>query len=704
MQSTVAISANFLDAYARLPRKVQQKASALISKMRADLDSPGINYERINCADEKLYSVRVDDTYRGIVARQQENNTCLLLWVDHHDKAYAWAKRKKCTVNAVTGAIQVYETIEEPAAEVLRDATPKLFDGVSDRQLIALGLPEDVIPLVRTVTNISEFEQALEKLPFDCVEGLSWIANGFPYEEVIELLSSEVELNQKGNEQGFAKALSNPVTCKSFVIIEGEDELQKILAAPLEKWRVFLHPSQRKIVNKDFNGSARVLGSAGTGKTVVAMHRAKHLAQYCNEGERILFTTFSSNLAADIQGNLKKICNSKELRNIDVINLDAWVASFLHKSGLSHAIEYNQNILNEIWEKAIVDVGCNLPFEPSFYADEWSQVILAQESIDLASYVHAKRTGRGVRLVRRERIAVWDVVEAYRQLCKERGIRDVDAGIYEAAQLLHQDKGEGQYRYILVDEGQDFSTVAYRLVRALAGSEKPNDIFIVGDSRQRIYRKAAVLSRCGINIRGRASVLRINYRTTQENHSRAMAVLEGLSFDDLDGNEEIDNVVQSLMRGPKPLIQPCKDANAEIKFIVEHIEALIASGVSDKDICVTMRTNDTLKTYADAFMKKGLRVYKLKPRKIDDRGIDGVRFATMHRIKGLEFDYVFAADVSQGTMPARFLAQRANEEGNLDQVIKTERSLLYVSMTRAKKQVFVTSAGKMSEIVDADVE
>lgn len=698
MESTVAISSDFLEAYSRLPRKIQQKTTALIAKMRANLDANGINYEKINSCDGKLRSVRVDDEYRGIVARQKGTGVCLLLWVDHHDEAYEWASRKKCVVNATTGAIQVYEVVERADLVVAKPEAPSLFADLSDRELKALGVPGECIDLVRSVEDLSSFERACSKLPAECVEGLSWIVNGFPFDEVVDLIASGVD-EKPADEDDLSGALGNPGTCRTFVVVEGETELRELLNAPLEKWRTFLHPSQRKLVGRSFNGPARVLGSAGTGKTVVAMHRARHLAGKCSGDERVLFTTFSSNLAADIQANLKKICSNTEFRNIDVQNLDAWVASFLKRCGFTYSIEYDDGKLRGIWEDAIAEAGGDLPFEPSFYADEWGQVALAQEELSLASYAHANRAGRGVRLGRKERMAVWKVMEAYQRISKDRGVRDVDFAMYEAAVVLRQKGNERRYRYVLVDEGQDFSSVAYRLVRALAGDEKPDDIFIVGDARQRIYGRTAVLSRCGINIRGRASVLRINYRTTQETHHRATAVLEGIPFDDFDGLEEVDNLAQSLFHGVEPAIEPCRDGNAEVKHIVSKIKDLIAAGVSDKDICVAMRTNSSLDSYATAFADAGLRVYKLKARKADDRGIDGVRFATMHRVKGLEFDYVFVADVTEGAMPARFAIKRARSEGNLEQLMRAERSLLYVAMTRAKKQVFVTSAGEMAEIV-----
>ena len=326
----VAISSDFLTAFAALPRQIQGKVTEFINKFRNNPQAPGINYEKINGGkDKKIWSVRIDDTYRGITVRQPETGVYLLLWVDHHDEAYAWARNKKCEINPKTGAIQVYDIVTTPVvAPAAQDFV--LFAEVTDEALIELGVPEDQIPLVRSIGDAKEF---YEKNSFseDTYEALSWIVEGIPVNEVIDLFKEE-----KGSQKpagNLADALDSPLSQKSFVIVEGEDELRRIMAEPLEKWRVFLHPTQRKIVNKNYSGPARVLGGAGTGKTVVAMHRAKHLAAGLKDKERILFTTFTANLASDIKDNLRKICTLEEFRKIDVINLDAWVPQFQRGHG-----------------------------------------------------------------------------------------------------------------------------------------------------------------------------------------------------------------------------------------------------------------------------------------------------------------------------------------------------------------------------------
>ena len=338
----VAISSDFLTAFARLPRSIQGKVTEFVNKFRNDPNSPGINYEKLaNSADNKIYSVRIDDTYRGIVVRQKETGVYLLLWVDHHDEAYQWAARKRCDVNPKTGAIQVYD-VQTVVEERIVKAEKPIFTCATKEQLLKLGVPEVQIEYVKSFTNKEEFHQAEGTIPADVYEYLSWIAEGFPVEEVLELFEDEQTVEEQTND--LSKALDMPATLKSFVVVDGEDELRRIMAEPLEKWRVFLHPTQRRIVRKKYSGSARVLGGAGTGKTVVAMHRAKYLASQLGSQQRILFTTFTANLAADIRENLRKICTLEELRKIEVIHLDAWVNQFLKESGFSAEIGYDEVI------------------------------------------------------------------------------------------------------------------------------------------------------------------------------------------------------------------------------------------------------------------------------------------------------------------------------------------------------------------------
>lgn len=691
----VAISSDFLTAFARLPRQVQSKVTEFVNKFRNDPMSPGIHYEKLNSGiDKKIFSVRIDDTYRGIVVRQQETGVYLLLWVDHHDEAYQWAANKRCEVNPQTGAIQVFD-VQTVVEQVSAPEKVALFALATDDDLLQLGVPDAQLDFVRSFIYKEDFYKAESAMPQDAYEHLSWLAEGFPVAEVLELLAEEQSTSASGED--LAVALDVPATLKSFVVVDGEDELRRIMAEPLEKWRVFLHPTQRKIVRKAYSGAARVLGGAGTGKTVVAMHRAKHLASKCEGQQRILMTTFTANLAADIRENLRKICTLEELRRIEVIHLDAWVNQFLRESSFSAQIGYDDAI-DPIWEKAILLANNDLPFEVSFYKEEWNRIVIAQEALTLDKYVKATRNGRGTRLDRKKRIQVWKVFENYQNLMKEYQIRDINTAMYESTKLLQAAGSKPRYASIIIDEGQDFSDNAYRLIRALAGEEHPNDIFIVGDSHQRIYRNHPTLSKCGINVRGRSSILKINYRTTEEIRKHAFALLNGISFDDLDDGADIGGKCQSLTHGEKPIIENFSNANDEFDFILGEVKKLKNSGVALTDICVVARTKKLVDDYIALFTRAGIRSYAIKRNKADDRSYDGLRVATMHRVKGLEFKYVFIAAVNNRIIPLPSAINKTDPVSEAES-ITSEKCLLYVAMTRAQKGVYITSYGKKSDFL-----
>lgn len=421
------------------------------------------------------------------------------------------------------------------------------------------------------------------------------------------------------------------------------------------------------------------------------------LASKLDSSEKILFTTFTANLASDIKENLKKICTLEELRKIEVIHLDAWIGSYLREHGYTATICYDSDV-EKMWEHAVSESLTDLELPIKFFEEEWNRVITSQEAFTLVDYIKATRNGRGTRLDRKKRIAVWEVIESYQKLMKERGIRDINMAMYECKTLLQNSKGNTTNKHIIVDEGQDLSDNAYRLLRVLAGDEHENDIFIVGDSHQRIYNNRAVLSRCGINIRGRSNVLKINYRTTEEIRKYAFALLKGIQFDDLDDSYEIDNTCQSLTHGIAPTIEYFKNADEELVYLVNEINKLIDSGVPMNNICVVARTRKIVEDYIAYFTANGIRSYEIKQNKLDDRNYDGIRVATMHRVKGLEFQYIFAVAINNRIMPLVTAINRTDAISEKE-TITSERFLLYVTLTRAQKGSYITSYGKKSEFL-----
>lgn len=676
-----------------LPRSTQNKVLEFVSKFRGNPRSPGINLEKLNTSDKNMYSVRIDQTYRGIVARQEGNY--VLLWVDHHDEAYAWAESKVCRVNSTTGVLQLYNTVQLDESLEAPETQPSrtLFGGISDKDMLQLGAPSELIPYLKSVRDKSAFYESREKLPKDVYENFGLLAEGVDLDEVIDMVRDENPGEQDTAalvSDDFSAAMHNPGSQRYFVSIESEEELRRMLDGPLEEWRVFLHPTQRKIVNRDYSGPARVLGGAGTGKTVVAMHRAKHLASKLGDGGRILFTTFTKNLAEDIKTNLKKICTPEELQKIEVINLDAWVSRFLNNRRFGAWVKYDDEI-DPLWEKAVYKVLKTKDNDTAMFCkDEWENIVVPQEAFTAETYKNANRNGFSPKLGRRERGKIWKVFAAYIELMKANKICDIGSAMCVCSKMFESVPEERKYAHVIVDEGQDFSNAAFRLIRTIAGEEHPNDIFIVGDAHQRIYNNCPTLSKCGINVKGRSNVLKINYRTTEETRKFAFALLDGDSFDDLDGGED-NNGFHSLTHGEAPYVKCFSDQTNEVNYLKDEISKLQESGVPLKNICVTARTNNLVKLYSDLLTGSGFNVYQIKGSQAEDSTFDGLRIATMHRVKGLEFQYIFIVSANRDVIPQKTMIRQGAE--------KAEKCLLYVALTRAQKQAFITCFGRKSNLL-----
>lgn len=713
MSIKVAIGDEFLTAFASIPRSKQKAVMNFVTRFRNNPRSPGINYETIHNAREKNFrSVRIDLEYRGIVLAPEQGNVYVLLWVDKHDDAYAWAAKHRCSIHPQTGALQIFETEwlteEEPAAAEYEPDIPVSAEPVAkplfeldEETLLSLGVPQERLVLVQGLQTEQALEQVESKLPVEAFEALYLLAAGTALSDILRdyVLSPE----QPVDTEDYAAALNNPWSQRRFRVPEDEQELGRMLNAPLERWRVFLHPGQRQLVERNWNGPVRVLGGAGTGKTVVAMHRARWLVSQADwrKHERLLFTTFTSNLALDIEENLKKICTPEQMQRIEVVHLDRWVSQFVRRHGYQNRIVYpggRDGIYERCWGRAEALIPHELDVHTEFYREEWQRVVLPQQVRSRQEYFKANRIGRGKALTRAQRAQVWPVFEEMReQLLRESAVTAEDA-VHFAREVLLRGEEFREYRALVVDEGQDFSGESYMLLRALV-PEQANDIFIVGDAHQRIYQHKASLGQCGIRIVGRGRKLRINYRTTELIRRYAMGVLENQSIDDLDEGEDQQLDYRSLVQGLPPVVESFTDTAGEEKWLVDQIRQLMEQGVEDASICVVARTNRLCGRYERVLQNAGLKTWKLTRQHADNRKQEGVRLATMHRVKGLEFHAVFIAAVNEGVVPLR--KALGNSEDKVEQRMSelNERALFHVAATRAVRYLYVSSYGEKSRFL-----
>ena len=689
----MAMSADFLAAFAKLPAAQQRGVRTMITRFGHDSRASGLNYEKIvNAEDPNMRSLRIDGGYRAIVLKPAQGDVHMLLWADKHDEAYQWAMRHRCAINAETGALQVYQPRagdEEPAAPVPAES-PGIFAQLRRRELLRLGVPEDMVAEVRGIRSEEDLEEIAPRLPVEAYEGLYLYMAGESYEQILR----DRETPTEGvDTEDFAVALTRDDSRSRFVVIEDDLELEAMFNAPLERWRVFLHPSQRRLAERHWNGPVRLLGGAGTGKTVVAMHRARWLARELEEG-RILLTTFTRNLAADIEHNLRSICSPEEMQRIEVTNLDRWVQRYLRGKRLRFRLSFGRD--RHAWAAALARKPSDQPFSDAFYGDEWEQVLQAQGVTTREEYLGVSRVGRGVPLNRAARAAIWPVFEDYRARLTEGEVMEL-ADCYRAAAALLREKRPGaNYAAVIVDEAQDLTAPAWRLVRAIV-PEGRDDLFIVGDAHQRIYsRDRVVLGRCGIDIRGRGRKLRLNYRTTEETRRWAAGLLARREIDDLDGGADDNRRVRSVAHGPVPKLVRFQTRDEQAGWLVAHLEELRAAGEPLRGVCVVARRRDERDALGGELQEAGLATEVLETDS-PDPAHDGVRLATMHRVKGLEFDRVVIASVNEGSVPLASLIDDT-EEGSPERVAAetAERALLYVAATRARKELTVLSFGSPS--------
>ncbi|MGF6550738.1 UvrD-helicase domain-containing protein [Paraburkholderia youngii] len=689
LKPKVALSSEFLAQLAKLPSSIHTKVLKWAIGFQTNPTSSGTNYENIKGArDPNLKSVRVDGDWRGIVFKPSSGDVYVLLYVGHHDEAYRWAENRKLTINPVTGAMQLI-TLEhvdeqvpaiegvqraEPVTASVAQVAPPLFTALDDRELMSLGVPQELLGAVRSVASDAELDAIQDRLPVEAYEGLFLVAAGDSVSQVLTARESRVD--KVVDTEDFATALTTPESQSRFVVVDDET-LAAILNAPLVQWRIFLHPSQRKLAEGDRSGPVRVLGGAGTGKTVLAMHRAKWLAENrTSDAQKVLFTTFTRNLATDIEQNLRTLCSAATLEKLEMRNLDAWVHGFMRSNKLEHRIVYERKHdgPQQAWEAALAAKDSSLDLPDNFYEQELEKVILAQGITTLDEYRKARRTGRGVLLSRAKRDAVWPVFDEYRGQLASRKLKEVDDAYREVASMLDADKSlAATYSAIVVDETQDFGPQALRLLRAMipAGT---NDLFFVGDGHQRIYnRHRAAMSKCGIDIRGRSRKLYINYRTTDEIRRKAVALLEGVEVDDLDDGQDESNRYRSLTHGAAPVeihAGGMEEAGEKVREFL-HQWPGEEDGQPPHSYCVVASSEKNRDTLALLLQKAGERTVTITAQSnhTEEQGV--VHMATMHRAKGLEFDYVAVV------APSSYVGEQS-EDSN-------QRQLLYVALTRAKR-------------------
>lgn len=702
----------------KLPDKVVIRFMDLMTRYMSDPSANGINLETVEGAkDSSIKSLRVDQAYRAIAFEVGQD--IMFVHVNEHDKAYRWANKRRVKLDTETNRIRVVEELDSTTVSSRNsdEVTSGLFANVSDKRLRALGVAPEELRAVRSIRSIEELEIAEADFDPLSYQVLYALAAGYSDEEVYALTgiseTPQPVSTTDAVELTFDRLLETDESRQTIFIPEDESELRRVFEEGLEGWRIFLHPEQRKIAYKDYSGPALVRGGAGTGKTVVAMHRAKFLADRIEKeqayaGQRVLLTTFTTSLAHDIQSNLLTLCpehlNTPTPR-IEVINLDRWVSQFLKRKNFSREVAYFDDAkerLDEIWREVLDDHEIPKGLSEPFIRAEWDRVIQAKGVTDLRGYLKVPRLGRGTPLDRRKRAALWPIFANYRARMISEGLAEPDDAYREATEILTSEAPNLPYAAVIVDEAQDMGEQAFKLVRAIipeTSTGDQNSLFIVGDAHQRIYSRKASLASCGINVRGRSRRLRLNYRTTEEIRSWAVSVLEGMSVDDLnDGSDSFRGYV-SLLHGVSPELLQFNSEAEELNNIVNWVTAQASMSIQLSDIGILCARRSDIDRVREALKLATIDTVSLGSGP-DDRSKPGVRVATMHRAKGLEFFAIAIPFMSESKFPPFGALSSAVDDADLEDIMLQSRSLLHVAATRAKRALMISWSGSATQLIN----
>lgn len=685
------IADTFTASLAKLTGDEQKAVKTTAFDLQMNPANPGLRFHKLDRAkDKSFWSMRVSRDIRIIVHRT--DSSLMLCYVDHHDPAYDWAERRRIERHPRTGAAQlvevretvreievpVYVEAEQPARSV--EPKPALLAEISDDQLLSYGVPADWLADAKAVDEDTLFD-LVERLPQEAGEALLELATGgVPQPAVATTVEDD--------------PFEHPDAERRFRLMTDSEELARALESPWEKWSVFLHPDQREAVERDYSGPARVAGSAGTGKTVVALHRAVHLARQ-HPDSRVLLTTFSITLANQLRRKMAHLAENESgvaerltVRAIDEVGLDVYESQYgKPRVATSKMVT---TILEQLCEEA--DVG---RFSPRFIEREWVDVVDAWQLTTWESYRDVVRLGRKTRLGEKQRDQLWLVFVELRDRLVERGLVTMPV-VFAAATDALSDPNVSPAEFAVVDEAQDVSVAQLRFLAALAG-DQANGLFFAGDLGQRIFQTPFSWRSLGVDVRGRSTLLRVNYRTSHQIRSQADRLLPN-DLSDVDGNTEFRAGTVSAFGGPQPVIQVCDDIDAEVDLVGRWVADRLAEGIPAHEIAIAVRSGQELSRARSAASAAGMKARILD--RLSEPLPDQVSLVTMHLAKGLEFRAIAVMACDDEVIPLQSRVEGIGDEAELENMYETERHLLYVACTRARDHLLVSGVDPASEFLD----
>jgi plasmid maintenance system killer protein len=688
------IADSFSNALAKLTAQEQKAVKITVFDLQQDPSSPGLQFHRIDKSkDQNFWSMRVNRDIRIIVHKTAAS--FLVCYVDHHDDAYTWAERRRIDTHPRTGAAQIVEVRERVEEIPVFEAVPtsieqhppvalagkpasRPFDSLPADDILSLGVPEDWVDDIRSATEDRFLDLAVH-LPGEAAEALlDFISTG--------------QLRQPETATFTGTPFEHPDALRRFRVLDDREELEQALEFPWEKWILYLHPAQRAVVERDFGGPARVSGSAGTGKTVVALHRIKRILDE-DPTARPLLTTFSDPLANSLRHKLAHLCGAQADR-VTVLSFhgvakDLFTLLQAHEPRIA-TDEQTRNAIKQASREA-----AETEFSERFLVSEWTNVIDAWQIDTLDAYANVPRLGRKNRLGTKQRERLWPIFERVTSFLNAQG-RQSWAQVFQAVTRHYEKEARKPFTHIVVDEAQDLGVPELRLIAALAeGGE--NRLFFAGDLGQRIFQEPFSWKQLGIDIRGRSATLKVNYRTSHQIRETVDKLLPA-EIRDVDGNTEERKGTVSVFNGPSPTVVLAEDADAETETVAEWAQTLLSGGMAPEEIGLFVRSDNQLHRPRAVAKLLGLDPVELSERVEDHKG--RLPIATMHLAKGLEFRAVAVMACDEGIIPdeARLIA--APDEDEQKTIYDTERHLLYVACTRARDQLLVTGQEPGSEFLE----
>lgn len=683
------IADTFTDSLATLTGEEQKAVKTTAFDLQLNLASPGMSFHKIDQAkDKNFWSVRVSRDIRIIVHKSE--SSLLLCYVNHHDKAYDWAERRRLEVHPTTGAaqlVEVRETVKEIYVPVyvqieaqLPNAKPKLFVNIKDEVLLSYGIPSEWLNDVKQATE-DNLLILTDHLPTEAGEALLEIATGSIPQKIQLILQDKDPFN-------------HPDAQRRFRTMNNIEELERALEFPWDKWAVFLHPSQRQLVERDYSGPARVSGSAGTGKTVVALHRAVFLAR-SNPNARVLFTTFSSILANSLRIKLRRlISNEPQLaERLEICQINE-IGVRLFKANISTPKIASTSEISTLLNKASSEA---LPhkFSHNFLLSEFEQVVDAWQLNAWEDYRDVKRLGRKTKLHEQQRSILWSIFSKVNEQLKNENSLTYAAMFTKLADFISQNKII-PFEYAVVDESQDISVYHLQFLAALGGN-RANALFFAGDLGQRIFQQPFSWKTLGVEIKGRAKSLYVNYRTSHQIRMQSDRLL-GPEVSDVDGNTEERGGTVSVFNGPSPSIMTLQTLKEERAAACRWIVDLTTQGIKPHEIGVIVRSSNEINRAKHAVEDTGIP-FIILDEKVDTIG-GRISICTMHLAKGLEFRAVVVMACDDEIIPLQERIETVTDDADLEEVYNTERHLLYVACTRSRDYLLITSLYPASEFLE----